>query len=56
MDAIILAGIAILIFGGVQFLIGLTYYSIMHVVDKVRARKYAAAILLAIQHRWQQEH
>lgn len=56
MDAVVLAGIAVLIFGGGQFIAGLIYFSIMELVDRIRARKYNMAILAAIQHRWNQTH
>lgn len=56
MDALVLAGIVILIFGGAQFIAGLIFYSLMDVRDRIRARKYAEQITTAIQHRWQRRH
>lgn len=52
MDAIVTLGLLILVFGGGQFILGLIYFSIMEVADRIRMRQYNLAILAAIQHRW----
>lgn len=52
MDALVVLGLGVLIFGGAQLIVGLIYFTIMDIVDRIRMRRYNLAILAAIQHRW----
>lgn len=52
MDAIVLAGIAIIIFGGGQFILGLIFMWIRTLVDNHRMRVHNRMILAAVEHRY----